>query len=128
MAKNNRFPSEANKSKNPKPAAAKAEGSPTEVKAFAQDLVKIHYSKDNNHVLSGVHALAPGLNHVPVQVWKEVRNHPSIQAMIKSGHIDVQSETKEEQPPQDNDHVAPGAEQFPEDESKEEGTDEGAAE
>ena len=83
MAKGNRFPSDANKKKG---AAAKAEAAPA-VEGAKQDLVQVEYKKDNHHILSGVHALRQGVNHLPRSVWEEAKKHPSIQSMMASGHI-----------------------------------------
>lgn len=81
MAKK-RFPSDANKSK----AAEQADGS-KEVQGSKVELVKVQYKKDNHHVLSGVHALRQGDNHLPKSVWEEAKSHPSVASMIASGHI-----------------------------------------
>lgn len=97
MAKGNRFPSDANKTKKQAIAVgspgieASVESAPSSgksVKGVKQELVQVGYHKANHHVLGiGVHALAPGLNHLPKSIWEEAAKHPSIQQMIKDKHI-----------------------------------------
>lgn len=101
MAKNNRFPSDANKKK---PTAesekareagvsAPAQETQASVDGVQQDLIAVQYHKDNHHILGiGAHALRKGVNHLPKAVWEEAKQHPSVQHLIKSGHISEPSE------------------------------------
>ena len=85
MGKDKRFPSDANKPKSgEKPKAAPAPQKP--VQASATPVVPVLYKKENNHILQGPHALAPGLNQVAKHVWEEAKKHPSVQKLIKDGH------------------------------------------
>lgn len=88
MAKNKRFPSPANQ----KPGAAKAAPGPLPekpgVSGVKQDLVVVHYKKKNTHVLGiGAHSIAEGVNSLPKSVWAEAQKHPSVQQLIKDGHL-----------------------------------------
>lgn len=102
MAKNKgpKFPSPANVKKmdissTPKDFKAEVPASETVIEAKSQDLVQIEYKKDNHHVLSGVHALRNGVNHIPRHVWEDVKNHPFILEDIKNGHIVPMSDASE---------------------------------
>lgn len=96
MAKK-KFPSDANQ---PKPGAKKLAiktapkkedvaqvAESTEVVGKALELVQIQYNRDNHHVLSGVHALRQGLNHIPKAIWDSVKENPFIKADIDAGVI-----------------------------------------
>lgn len=100
MAKGNRFPSDANKKK-----AAAAEKPAEAVQGLKQDLVKVEYKEEKHHVLTGVHAIRQGVNHLPEHIWAAAKRHPSVQKLIEDGHIvqskealaagDVQEEAEE---------------------------------
>lgn len=83
MAKEKRFPSDANKSK----AKSAVKEADSVVEGSKQELVKVEYTKDNHHVLQGVHALRKGVNHLPKEIWVEAKKHPSVIKMIEVGHI-----------------------------------------
>lgn len=94
MASNKRFPAPANKSAQSKAAPVKAaaaapapQAGMKAVEGKKQDLVQVHYKKKNNHILSAVHSLGEGINHVPRDVWESAKKHPSIQQMIMDEHI-----------------------------------------
>lgn len=87
MAKNNRFPSNANKQKK---QAEKKPAAPEAVKAVEGkkvELVEVEYKKENHHVLDHVHALRKGKNHLPKEVWEKAKAHPVNAALIKEGHL-----------------------------------------
>lgn len=67
----------------PQPEAQK----PEKVEAKAVKLVQLHYKGDNQHVLDGVHAIAPGLNSIPDHVWEKVKDHPHTKHLIEKGHL-----------------------------------------
>lgn len=85
MAKNKRFPSDANKSKN---AAKKVEVTPEKtVEGKAVPLVQVEYKKENHHLLDHVYALRKGVNHIPADVWAKAAEHPTTKQLIKDGHL-----------------------------------------
>jgi hypothetical protein len=88
MAKENktRFPSDANKQivkPGDKSAPLKKEPEQKTVTGVKQDLVKIHYKKKNHHVISGVHSIRHGDNHIPRSVLNDALKHPSTLQLIK---------------------------------------------
>lgn len=90
MAKDKRFPSDANKPKTGEKKSAAKAAPAAESAAKQQDLVQVEYKKENNHILAGgVHALAKGLNHVPKAIWEESKKHPSVAKLIADGHAVV---------------------------------------
>jgi hypothetical protein len=118
MAKNNRFPSDANKpAKAPsvvdaekaaaiKAAAVEKAGLPAagaKMAAKAPELVQVHYGKKNHHFMESVHHLAPGLNQVAKDVWDRNKDHPAMKALIKDGTVKVgaAAEKEAEAPPAD---------------------------
>lgn len=86
MAKAKRFPAPANV--NPKDKAApKAAPTPTVIEGKSQETVEVHYTKENHHILTGVHALRKGKNTIPKKVWDSVKDHPTTKSLVKDGHI-----------------------------------------
>lgn len=103
MAKEARFPSDANKPKSsaksgPEAAieAAKQSSKLAEmpsvppVEGVPQDLVKVKFNDDRHHLLDHVWALKKGINHLPKAIWEKAKAHPSIQSMLKSKMIEEQ--------------------------------------
>lgn len=84
MAKGNRFPSDANKKKEP----ANVEVMPErKVEGVARKLVQVEYRLKNHHMLNQVHAVGPGINHVDSAVWEAAKKHPATMHLIKEGHL-----------------------------------------
>lgn len=97
MAKNNRFPSEANKpiqKTSDKPIAKNGKKEPEQkvVTGIKQDLVKIHYKKKNHHVLSGVHSIRHGDNHIPRSVLNEALKNPSTLQLVNDQDLIIPAE------------------------------------
>lgn len=86
MAKQKRFPSDANKDQpgNQKKVEVMPE---VKVEGKPQSLVKIHYKKENHHLLNHVYAVTQGLNHVPADVWVEAKKQPATAQLLKDGHL-----------------------------------------
>ena len=101
MAKEKRFPSDANRQK---PGFAPKELSKPEAKTVSgskQELVQVEYKKENHHLLpKSVHHLSKGINHLPKSVWEEHKKDPAIAHLLKEGHI-VEVETGEAEPKED---------------------------
>ena len=88
MAKNDRFPSDANKKKM-QANRSKVEVMPDKpaVEGKAVPLVQVHFKKKHQHHLDHVWALMPGLNHIPAEVWDEAKKHPSIVKFKADGDL-----------------------------------------
>lgn len=89
-------------------APAKKEA-PKPVVGVTQNLVRLHYKKENTHMLSHVHAIVQGVNHVPEGVWAEAKKHPANAAMLKAGDIvdlDNQSDITGESEKTDKDEAS----------------------
>lgn len=97
MAKENRFPADANRKKKSAEPKQSAEP-PKEVEGKKEPLVQIQYNKENHHLLDHVYAIRKGLNHVPRWVWEKTENHPTIVQLIKDGHLKVVQSKKSEEP------------------------------
>lgn len=110
MAKDKRFPSPANvevtKDGMPAPVVNKEPKGPyPEIKGKAQKLVTITYHGDNHVVLhNGVHHLAPGMNHLPEELWSEAKKHSNIQQLMKDKKL---HEGEHELPPAESKEETP---------------------
>ena len=98
MAKASKFPSPANKKPGTKANEKKIETVEEKtVEGKKQNLISVHYTKDNHHILDGVHALRKGNNSIPKEAFIEHMKHPSTQQLIKDGHIILNEEDFEEE-------------------------------
>ena len=88
MAKKNKFPSDANKSKNASKQVEKA-AEEVVVEGQAQELVQIQYEGENHHFLTHVNHLQKGLNQVPKSVYEASKDHFVFKDMVEKGIIKV---------------------------------------
>ena len=96
MAKELRFPSDANRPKNAPKKVDAPEVQP--VVGEKQNLVSVIYKRPNHHLLDHIYAITQCVNHVPVKLWEKAKSHPAVVAMLKSGDLklaDAQSEVQE---------------------------------
>jgi hypothetical protein len=106
MAADKRFPSDANKPQAADPvkpdpekvaaakvaAVAKAEvDSGLKKSVPIGPMVQLEYSGKNVVVIDRVYSIGPGVNSMPVSVWKQFGNHPNMLALIKAGSLKVVS-------------------------------------
>lgn len=106
MAKDNRFPSQANnkkKAQDEAKAAAKAgkpeakdEAKEVVSEGKASNLVQIHYSGDNHHFLNHVQHLSKGMNQVSQDVYESAKEHPTFKKLQSDGTIVVKGLKEEE--------------------------------
>jgi len=104
MAKR-RFPSDANKQKEkPKKAAPAVElAGSVPISVPAPKLVAVNYKGKNQFHLDHVHALLPGVNHVPEEVLEKMGEHASVMHLVKSGLLEpVDLDSEWEQDDEDN--------------------------
>lgn len=99
MAKDQRFPSDANKPKAADPVKPKAEEAeveeakvePAKASVPIGPMVELKYSGKNAVVIDRVYSIGPGLNSMPASVWKKFGNHPNMLKLIKDGSLVVMS-------------------------------------
>ncbi len=105
MAADQRFPSDANKPKaaDPvKPDAAKvaaikekaiadAKSEPAKASVPIGPLVELKYNGKNAVVIDRVYSIGPGVNSMPLSVWKKFGDHPNMLKLIKDGSLEVVS-------------------------------------
>jgi hypothetical protein len=100
MAKDQRFPSDANKPKAADPVKPKAEDAeveeaeaevPAKVSAPIGPMVQLDYSGKNAVVIDRVYSIGPGVNSMPLSVWKKFSEHPNLLKLIKDGSLKVVS-------------------------------------
>ena len=105
MAQDQRFPSDANKPKAADPvkpdaakvaaikeaAVAAAKAAPAKASAPIGPMVELEYSGKNAVVIDRVFSIGPGMNSMPLSIWRKFENHPNMLALIKAGSLKVVS-------------------------------------
>ena len=72
------------------PEEAEAEV-PAKVSAPIGPMVQLDYSGKNAVVIDRVYSIGPGVNSMPLSVWKKFSEHPNLLKLIKDGSLKVVS-------------------------------------
>jgi hypothetical protein len=72
-------------------AIADAKVEPAKVAVPIGPMVELDYSGKNAVVIDRVFSIGPGVNSMPLSIWKKFGNHPNMLALIKAGSLKVVS-------------------------------------